>query len=140
MRYRHATLNDAAFLAELNYQLIRDEGHRNSLTVSELERRMRGWLSTVYQAVIFDDGSGVVAYALYRDEEWEVYLRQFFVVRTQRRRGIGRQAMQILFNEVWPKNKRLVVEALWQNKPAIAFWKAVGFSEYSLALEILPPL
>jgi hypothetical protein len=31
-----------ALLAELNHQLIRDEGHRNRMTVPELKRRMRG--------------------------------------------------------------------------------------------------
>lgn len=44
MDYRFATSGDAALLAELNYQLIRDEGHRIPMTVSELADRMRTWL------------------------------------------------------------------------------------------------
>jgi hypothetical protein len=59
MKYRQATLNDSSLLAKLNHQLIRDEGHRNPMTVPELENRMRGWLSTDYEAIIFEDGSDV---------------------------------------------------------------------------------
>lgn len=138
MRYRPANPADVSLLAELNHQLIRDEGHRNPMTVPELEERMRGWLAGEYQAIIFEDDLGVVAYALYRDDGSGIYLRQFFVTRHRRRQGLGRQAMQILLNDIWPKQKHLTVEALWRNRTAIEFWKAVGFSEYCLALEILP--
>ena len=99
---------------------------------------MRGWLMREYEAVIFEDQAGVVAYALYRHDDREVYLRQFFVPREQRRRGLGRAAIGILRDEVWPSEKRLLVEVLWHNTAALHFWKAVGFEEYSLALEILP--
>ncbi|MBN1220929.1 MAG: GNAT family N-acetyltransferase [Anaerolineae bacterium] len=138
MRYRHATPNDCPLLAQLNHQLIRDEGHRNPMTVPELEGRMRGWLGTDYQAIIFEEDGAVVAYALYRNDGAEIYLRQFFVVRHRRREGIGRRAMQILLNDIWPQNRRRLVEALWSNSRAIQFWKAAGFREYCLTLEILP--
>jgi ribosomal protein S18 acetylase RimI-like enzyme len=139
MKYRQATLNDVSLLAKLNHQLIRDEEHRNPMTVPELKKRMQAWLVADYEAIIFEDEAGVVAYALYRDDGQEIYLRQFFVVRQRRQEGVGQQAMQILFDQIWAKDKRLLVEVLCQNKPAIRFWKKVGFKEYSLALEILPP-
>ncbi|HTY87929.1 MAG TPA: GNAT family N-acetyltransferase [Candidatus Acidoferrum sp.] len=138
MNFRRATLNDCARLAELNHQLIRDEGHRNRMTVPELEQRMKHWLASEYAAVIFEDGGAVVAYALYREEPEKVYLRQLFVARNRRRQGIGRQAMDILRAEIWPEHKRLLVEVLMHNTGAIAFWRAVGFQDYSLALEIVP--
>jgi len=53
MTFRGATLGDCPVLAELNHQLIRDEGRRNLMTVPELEQRMRGWLTGEYRAVIF---------------------------------------------------------------------------------------
>lgn len=37
-------------------QLIQDEGHRNRMTVAELEQRMRGWIAGEYRAVIFEAG------------------------------------------------------------------------------------
>ncbi|MBN1992988.1 MAG: GNAT family N-acetyltransferase [Anaerolineae bacterium] len=138
MQYRRATGNDCLLLAQLNHQLIRDEGHPNPMNVAELENRMRGWLAAAYEGVIFLESENVVAYALYRDDGSQIYLRQFFVARSQRRRGVGRRAMQILFNQVWPKNKRLVVEVLCSNNPGLQFWKSMGFKEYSLSLEILP--
>ncbi len=138
MTFRRATFNDCALLAELNHQLIRDEGHRNPMTVPELEQRMRDWLASEYAAMLFENDGEVVAYALYREQPEEIYLRQLFVVRHQRRKGIGRQAMEILRSKIWLKNKRLTVEVLAQNGPAVAFWRAVGYRDYCLTLEILP--
>jgi predicted acetyltransferase len=138
MNFRRATLNDCALLAELNHQLIRDEGHRNKMTVPELEQRMKGWLASEYAAVLFENDGEVVAYALYREQPEEIYLRQLFVVRNQRRKGIGREAVKILRSKIWPKNQRLTVEVLVQNEAAVAFWRAVGYKDYCLTLEILP--
>ena len=138
MNFRHATLNDCSRLAELNHQLIRDEGHRNKMTVPELEQRMKGWLASECAAVIFENGGENVAYALYREQPEEIYLRQLFVIRNQRRKGIGRKAMEILRSKVWPKDKRLTVEVLVQNVGAVAFWRSVGYEHYSLTLEVLP--
>jgi len=94
MTFRSATLNDCPRLAELNHQLIGHEGHRNSMTVPELEQRMRSWLSRDYRAIIYEDGGEVVAYALFREQAEEIYLRQLFVVRHHRSQGIGRQAVE----------------------------------------------
>ena len=125
-------------LAELNHQLIRDEGHRNRMTDPELEQRMRGWLAKEYRAVIFEDAQGVIAYALYRVQAEEIYLRQLFVVNNRRRQGIGRQAVEILRSKIWPTNKRLTVDVLVRNVVAVGFWRAVGYKDYSLTLEIMP--
>ena len=94
MNFRRATLNDCSLLAELNHQLIRDEGHRNKMTVPELEQRMKGWLASEYAAMLFENDGEVVAYALYREQPEEIYLRQLFVVRNRRRKGIGRGSRQ----------------------------------------------
>ena len=139
MKCRKATLEDSALLASLNYQLLQDEGHRNQkMAISELEKRMRGWLSSEYTAVLFEESDETVAYALYRQQSEEIYLRQLLVVRNRRRQGIGRRAVEILRNEIWPGNKRLTVDVLTQNVAAIAFWRAVGYKDYCLTLEILP--
>jgi predicted acetyltransferase len=139
MNFRRAIVNDAALLAELNHQLLHDEGHRNrNMSVPELEQRMRGWLASEYAAMVFEDGGAIVAYALYREQSEEIYLRQLFVVRNRRRQGIGRQAVEILRTKIWPANKRLTVDVLVQNTAAIAFWRSVGYQNYCLALEILP--
>lgn len=138
MTFRQATLDDCALLAEFNCQLIHDEGHKNRMTVPELEQRMRNWLSSDYAAVVFENVGEVLAYALYREQSEEIYLRQLFVVRNRRRQGIGRQAFEILCSQVWPANKRLTVDVLVQNTAAVAFWRAVGCKDYCLTLEIMP--
>jgi ribosomal protein S18 acetylase RimI-like enzyme len=138
LKYRFAQLSDAAWLAEWNHQLIRDEGHRNPMTIPKLEMRMRRWLGGEYQAMIFEQDDRVVAYALYRPGENAIHLRHFFVHRQHRNKGIGQEAMRILLTGIWPKDRRVVVEALVQNFSAREFWKTIGFKEYSIALEILP--
>ena len=138
MTFRKATSDDCALLADLNHQLIRDEGHRNRMTVPELEQRMRDWLASEYTAIIFEEAKEVVAYALYREQPEEIYLRQLFVGRNRRRQGIGRQAFEILRSKVWPANKRLTVDVLVQNAAAVAFWRAVGCKDYCLTLEMMP--
>ncbi len=108
------------------------------MTVAQLEQRMRDWLAGEYRAVLFEDYGEVVAYALFRELPDEIYLRQLFVVRNRRRRGIGRRAVEILRSEVWPRTRRLTVDVLVTNQDAVAFWRAVGYADYSLTLEIFP--
>ena len=139
LTHRRGTRADCALLGVLNHQLIQDEGHRNPMTELQLAKRMRLWLGRGgYTAVIFEEGGAVVAYALYREAPDEIYLRHLFVVRHRRRQGIGRQVMQTLRDGVWPRGKRLTVEVLCKNPPGIAFWRAMGYQDYSLCLEIMP--
>ncbi|MFY9984597.1 MAG: GNAT family N-acetyltransferase [Chthoniobacterales bacterium] len=138
MRHRLATPADAEILGELNHQLIQDEGHRNRMTIPDLVTRLKEWLAGSYRASIFEDDSGILAYALYREEADHIYLRHFFVQRVHRRRGVGRQCMQMLVSEVFPKDKRITLNVLCHNQPAIAFWRSMGFADYCLILERLP--
>ena len=141
MQYRPATLDDCRLLAELNAQLIRDEEHRNPMTVDQLAERMRSWLAGEYRAVLFAAEQGgespqePLGYALFRDEPDHVYLRQFFVRREARRQGIGRAAIEHLVRNEWPAHKRIRLDVLVGNTAAIAFWRSVGFSDYCLTME-----
>jgi predicted acetyltransferase len=138
MKFQRATSKDCGLLAEMNHQLIRDEGHRNPMTVAQLQERMTGWLAEGYSAVLFRDGKDVVAYALYDEQPEKIYLRHLFVVRHRRREGIGRKVIETLRTEIWPTNKRLTVDVLVHNTPTVAFWRAMGYRDYALTLEILP--
>ena len=120
----------------MNQQLIADEGHRNSMNLTELETRMRSMLDGDYTATLFEVHGQDVAYALWRIEPEWVYIRQFFVVRDHRRRGIGRQVIRELLDEIWPVGRRIRVDALIENQPALEFWRAVGFADYLIALEL----
>lgn len=139
LTFREVTSSDIAQLAEWNHQLIRDEGRRNRMTVPQLAERMQGWLEQHYRATIFEVAGTPVAYALFREQPNVIYLRQLFIVRERRRQGIGRSAFGLLRTKVWPTNKRLTVEVLTANTAAVAFWRSMGYVDYSLMLEILPP-
>jgi len=138
VNWTFAKPGDASVLAEWNHSLIREQGHRNRMSVPELAQRMHGWLESEYKAVIFGVDGRPVGYALYREEAELVYLRQFFVLAESRRRGCGRAGFGILRDLVWPKNRRLVVEVLCHNPTGIAFWRAMGYQDYCLTLEIMP--
>jgi ribosomal protein S18 acetylase RimI-like enzyme len=162
--FRHATLADADALARLNHQLVKDEGHRNPMGMPELTERMRGWLAYEgYEALLAFasprsrqaepapegsrqlgsgpslscDGDELVAYVLWRDLHDSVYLRQIYVQRDYRRQGTARHLMLSVF-ERWP-GKRLTVDVLAGNARALAFWRRMGYQDYAVMLERLPP-
>ena len=135
LQFRWAGDGDLDLLADWNNQLIQDEGHRDQMAVPELRERMRRWLAGEYRAVIFLSQGEPAAYGLYRETDDEVYLRQLFVRRDKRRAGIGRQAMDIFLHKIWPQGKRRTVDVLTKNEPAVQFWRAVGYEDYSLTLE-----
>lgn len=138
MEYRKATPADIPLLTDMNRQLIQDEGHRNPMTPLELEGRMRKWLKDEYEAVLFEEAEEPVAYALFKKGKDQIYLRQFFVSRGNRRKGLGKKAMDLLFSKVWPPNTRIVVEVLTANEAGYRFWKSVGFKDYAITLEKPP--
>ena len=137
MQVRTATEADVGMLAVFNRQLMQDEGHGKRMRLAVLEERMRTWLRQEYAAIIFEVDAVPVAYALYRQDADSIYLRQFFVDRQHRRSGIGRQAMHVLLRQVWPPGWRITVEVLVNNQPAYAFWKAIGFQDYAITLEMM---
>jgi ribosomal protein S18 acetylase RimI-like enzyme len=135
MHWRHAGPADLGLLAELNRDLIVDEGHHNPMGVPELKERMRRWLEGEYSALLFLRDGAVVAYALLRTDECSrAHLRQFFVVRAARRQGIGREALRLLRREAVPPGTPVVLEVLTNNAAARAFYAACGFREYAVTL------
>lgn len=135
IRFRKAGSVDIGVLAGLNLKLIRDEQHRNSMTLVELEQRMAGFLSTDYEATLFETDDDVVGFALYRAEPAHLYLRQFYVREDCRRRGIGRAAMLWLQENEWRGHSRIRLDVLTTNSAALAFWRAVGFHDYCVTME-----
>jgi ribosomal protein S18 acetylase RimI-like enzyme len=140
MDYRFATTEDVPQLARMNRELTEDENHHNrSRPLSWFEQRMEGFLTGDYRAVLFEREGRTLAYALYTEQTEHadsVYLRQIFVVRSCRRQGVGRGAMQILLEKIWPKEKRITVGVLSGNQGAIDFYRAIGFQAYSIEMEI----
>lgn len=134
--FHFATAADSLLLAEMNQQLIQDEGHRNPMTLVQLEQRMSDFLNGDYKAVLFSHSSKHVGYALFRVEPEFVYLRQFFVAAPFRRRGVGRTAIDWLRQHAWSNSLRIRLDVLIGNAGGLAFWRAVGFADYCLTLEL----
>ncbi len=136
LKFRFVKENDIPRLAKMNQELIQDEGHRNKMRLAELEQRMSDFLSNQYDAIIVSSDQNDIGYALYRqDPEW-LYLRQIFVIEKMRRKGFGRKLIEWLRNNPWKNCKRIRTDVLVGNKIGIDFWKAVGFKEYCITLEM----
>lgn len=105
----------------------------------ELGARMAQWLASEYQAAVVEGHDQILAYALYRSEPEFIYLRQLFVRPDQRRKGIGRALLRWLWQHSWKDVPRVRVEVLTGNVAGQAFWRALGFSDYCLTLELPRP-
>lgn len=136
LEYRLGKQEDVAWLAEMNQQLIRDEKHRNRTTLSELEKRMSDFLRNQYSTVIVSCNQVDIGYALYRQEEDWIYLRQLFVKREMRRKGVARAMIEWLRDNPWSECQRIRVEVLVGNLAGINFWRSVGFKDYCITMEM----
>lgn len=132
---RPAAVADLHLLAELNAALIRDEGHRNSMSVADLASRMEKWLAGPYQAHLIEVAGETAGYVLARPEIPHVYIRQFFIAPPFRRQGRGRAALNWMIRNVWQESPRLRLDVLTENERGIAFWRAMGFTDYCLTME-----
>ena len=135
LQWRPPIPADIPLLAAMNQQLIRAEGHRNPMTLAQLEERMAGFLAGAYEAAIFV-AERPAGYALWRPEPDHVYLRQFFIAPKYRRRGFGRKAIALLRQDAWPRQTRLRLEVLVGNESGIAFWRSIGLEPYCLTMEM----
>ena len=105
--------------------------------------RLRRWLANEYQGLLFELDSRPVGYALFRPTDPDlkgadgIYLRQFFIAREHRRRGLGSQAFG-LFVDHAVSGRRVVLEALASNPAGQAFWQSLGLRVYSVAFERPP--
>jgi ribosomal protein S18 acetylase RimI-like enzyme len=137
LRIDKAQNTDVDLLAQLNRQLDQDEPHSYPLPLSALTERMRRWIGTgEYEVLLFRSGDQLIGYAAWRAEEFGSYLRHFFICRDRRGQGWGRAAVQLLCRDVFPKDRRVNIDAEVGNKAGIAFWRAIGFQDYSIGMEL----
>lgn len=130
--------SDIPQLAELNLQLMEDERHPYMLPLEDLRARMARWVAGEYHVLVFRNGARLCGYAAWCAEEHGTYLHHFFICRDQRRQGLGRIIIDRLRREHFPKDQPLQLEAAIWNTDAIAFWRAIGFKDFGLTLEMKP--
>ena len=127
MTIQKCTIDDCRYLAELNKELINAEGSNNSMTIKELEERMKDFLQTSYEAFFFMEQNMVVGYALVKMDCEPLYLRQFMIKQEYRRKHYGEQAFQKLLSCL--KTNSVDIEVLSNNHQGIRFWEKMGFVE-----------
>ncbi len=125
MQLHRASHDDVPVLAQMNWQLIRDEGSENPMTVDQLAERMTGFITTTYEAWLIRVDLQVVGYVLVDMGRQPLYLRQMFIGAPYRRRGYATEAFVALCAEL--QHAPLEVEVFAWNSPAVAFWQSVGF-------------
>lgn len=138
MKIRHATQEDIPLLAEFNRQLQEDERAPDLMSSTDLIARLTDWLRADYEAVLFELSEEPIAYALYRPTEEGLYIRQFYVLRSHRRQGLGRNAIALFRDQIIEADQTLHLEAYVHNDRAIAFWQALGFREHTISFRIEP--
>lgn len=138
---RPALPADCALLARMNKHLIEDERGRNPMTVEQLERRMSRWLARGEYQVELIETDRPVGYIVYRTgpdeffpEQKVVYLRQFFIARECRRKGLGRAAIMLWMEDRVSEGSRVILEVLSRNRAGLEFWRSLGFSDYAYVL------
>lgn len=138
---RKATINDITALAEMNQQLIQDERNRNPINLGQLKLRIQAWLDGSWSAVMIYKHDDLIGYLMYqqREDDYDpdqgvIFVRQFFVQRAYRRRGIGRQAFEQITEHYFPSDAKVMLDVLATNSEALRFWEDLGFTQYATSL------
>ncbi len=121
-------------LAELNRQIIDDEQHPESMTRAQLAERMASWLQDGYVGYVAHRAGATVGYCLFRDAGRHYYLRQLFIARSHRRRGLATALLDWMYANVWA-GKPVRLDVFAHNERAVAFYKAYGFRVAVLRME-----
>jgi GNAT superfamily N-acetyltransferase len=141
---RSAGLNDVPLLAQMNDRLVEDQGSINPFSLTELEHRFREWLQTgAYQIDVILEHEQIVGYAVYQQrndyyysDQQVVYLRQFYIERGHRRRGLGRAAFAALKQTRFPKGQAVTLDVVATNPGGQHFWLQLGFEPYFIAMKM----
>jgi len=142
LQLRRATESDSPLLAQMNKRLIEDQESRNPMSVEQLQNRMSSWMKGDWTIEFLEDDSvvGYVVYLIRRDEffpdKTEVYVRQFYVERDQRGRGLGSAAFKLLRETRFPAGSRLTLDVLATNPKGLNFWRRVGFQPYYTVMDL----
>ncbi len=139
---RMATEEDLPLLAQMNKHLFEDAGSHNPMSVDALRDRMATWLAAdEWKIIVLAQEETIFGYMVYqvRPDSYEpeiafVYVRQYFIERNWRRKGLGRAAFDALARAYFPARSKVVIDALASDPNATAFWAALGFQPYSVTM------
>jgi ribosomal protein S18 acetylase RimI-like enzyme len=133
--FRKAQKEEVTILGHMNKRLIEDEGHSNPMSIAELIERMNVFLRDEYEAYLIMENENPAGYCLFRDDREYIYIRQLFVERDKRRQGLGGACITWLKSNLW-LGRKLRIEVLCHNDRGIRFWRAIGFYDYCITMEM----
>jgi GNAT superfamily N-acetyltransferase len=125
MLIKECSFDDVPLLAHMNQQLIEDEKAETDLTIEQLEERMLQLIHSECKAFLLCRDDHIVGYALCHTQRSPVYLRQFFIRRSERRKGYGKQGFIALLNFL--HITEIDIDVYSWNKAGVAFWNSLGF-------------
>ena len=139
---RLATLRDVDLLAVWNKELIDDEKSRNPMNLQQLRERMTGFLKTDWRAVILSVDGEEAGYILFKESRDDyfpkqptVYIRQYFIDRNKRGKGIGETTFNLIARKHFPEDSDLSLEVLETNPRGYHFWAKIGFKPYCMTMK-----
>ncbi|MFM0305228.1 GntR family transcriptional regulator [Paraburkholderia sediminicola] len=143
LKLRAHQREDLPLLARMNRELADDEGHRNPMSVAQLEERFTRFIDQEGWSVdLFTLDDEVIGYATHRYEPnpaepcgRHIYLRHFYIVRHRRRGGTGHVAFDELVRERFRPGERIFLEAIENNPGGKIFWLRTGFTAYGTIME-----
>ena len=138
---RSARRNDLPLLARMNQHLIEDEESRNPMSLPQLEARLERWMSEGQEICLFEESGNPIGYCIYGvfpdnylPQLSIAYIRHFFISRTHRKAGLGREALECLIESRLPTQCRITLDVLATNTGGAQFWAKLGFAPYSMSL------
>lgn len=137
---RRASHNDARQLAQWSYALAQEEGIRTTLTALQHEAQLREWIASAQCVVhVIERDRAAVGFVIWGSHgPREVFVREFFVADGARRQGVGRAAVSLMRSSAWPREARVSLRVMVGSAAYLGFWRACGFSDFSITLEQLP--
>jgi GNAT superfamily N-acetyltransferase len=137
---RRATHNDVPMLARWEALLADEERDLDEMPLAYREARLREWIASAQCIVhVFERQrvpAGFVIWGTHGPRE--VFVRQFYIEPGARRQGLGRSGVSLMRTQVWPRDARISLRVLVGSRAYLAFWRACGFSDFSITLEQLP--
>lgn len=129
-------VEDISMIARWNIELHEDEGS-TPMTVDGAEARLRKWLADdSFQALLISVEGRSVGYILYqlhppipdiRGSKESIYIRQFYIIRNARRFGHGKNAIELLTQQVLNEGQPLHLDVKATNATGKKFWESLGF-------------
>jgi RimJ/RimL family protein N-acetyltransferase len=127
----------------MNKQLIEDEKSSNPMGIRELEECMREFLESNWVIDLIMKEAKIIGYTLYKYQEdllnrneKQVYVRQYFIRRENRKMGYGIAGIELLKKTRFKDVKRIEIDVLETNPEGKRFWERAGFKPYYTNMRI----